>query len=366
MKMRKKSLEIWCFDWEVDWRRLARWLLPTPGNILFTLVLVGGLLWASNAGALLLRAPALAGDSTTTISYQGRLLDSDGNPVTGNVSMVFRLYSTDVEGSPLWKEDHPAVPVEDGLFHVLLGSREEPIPVSLLASHSTLWLGITVGADDREMEPREQIASVPYAMIANTVQDGSITTEKIADGAVTTAKLNVDNGLGVSGNVTVTGNVKLIQGYREILFSDPGNYDFSIVHNGGQSLDFRSPEYGGGTTAMSIKNNGNIGIGMADPQWKLHVNGEIQSSTNVILKYATVTTDGSGQARITPYVAVLKPAHYWMECRTGERYWMTDYDFSYNATVGQLSDLFPNCKVVVYYISSPGGQGNPVSSSPDW
>ena len=178
--MRKKSLEIWCFDWEVDWRRLARWLLPTPGNILFTLVLVGGLLWASNAGALLLRAPALAGDSTTTISYQGRLLDSDGNPVTGNVSMVFRLYSTDVEGSPLWKEDHPAVPVEDGLFHVLLGSREEPIPVSLLASHSTLWLGITVGADDSEMEPREQIASVPYAMIEYLTEPPRLPLREVA------------------------------------------------------------------------------------------------------------------------------------------------------------------------------------------
>jgi len=147
------------------WQRLARWLLPSPGNIFFTLLVVAGLLWATSAGALPFRAPTLAGDSTTTISYQGRLADSSGNPVTtSGVGMQFRLYNTDTGGSPLWEESHTAVPVEDGLFHVLLGSTN-PIPVSLLANNSTLWLGITVGSDS-EMTPREQIASVPYAMVA--------------------------------------------------------------------------------------------------------------------------------------------------------------------------------------------------------
>ncbi len=191
MKMKKKSLEIWWFDWEMDWQRLARWLLPTPGNVLFTLLVVGGLLWATSAGALPFTAPALSSDSTTTISYQGRLADSSGNPVTtSGIGMCFRLYNTDTGGSPLWEETHAAVPVEDGLFHVLLGSTN-PIPVSLLANNSTLWLGITVGADS-EMTPREQIASVPYAMIASTVPDGAVTTEKIADEAVTQAKLGAD------------------------------------------------------------------------------------------------------------------------------------------------------------------------------
>jgi len=189
-------------------RNLVHWLLPTPGNVLFTLLVVAGLFWASNAGALPLRAPALAGDSTTTISYQGRLADSSGNPVTtSGVGMQFRLYNTDTGGAPLWEESHTAVPVEDGLFHVLLGSTN-PIPVSLLANNSTLWLGIAVGADS-EMTPREQIASVPYAMIASTVPDGSVTAAKIADGAVTSAKLNVDAGISVNGNLIASGAIGL-------------------------------------------------------------------------------------------------------------------------------------------------------------
>ncbi|MBM4467392.1 MAG: hypothetical protein FJ014_17860 [Chloroflexi bacterium] len=53
--------------------RLRAWL-PSRGNVLFTLLVVGGLLRATSAGALPLKAPALAGDSST-ISYQGRLAD---------------------------------------------------------------------------------------------------------------------------------------------------------------------------------------------------------------------------------------------------------------------------------------------------
>ncbi len=162
---------------------LRAWL-PTPGNVLFTLLIVVGLLWATNVGALPLRAPAAVGTSTTTLSYQGRLADNNGNPVTSSgLGMTFRLYNTDNGDSPLWTESHTAVPVNNGLFHVLLGS-VEPIPVPLFTNNSTLWLGIQVGAD-REMSPREQMASVPYAVQALTVPDGSITTAKLADGAVT-------------------------------------------------------------------------------------------------------------------------------------------------------------------------------------
>jgi len=78
--------------------------------------------------------------------------------------------------------------VSDGLFNVMLGSLTA-IPQSVVAGHDTLWLGITVGTDD-EMTPRVQLGSVPFAVQALTVPDGSITTRKIADGAVTTSKLD--------------------------------------------------------------------------------------------------------------------------------------------------------------------------------
>jgi hypothetical protein len=167
--------------------------LPSRGNVLFTLLVVGGLLWAASAGALPLRAPAAAGTSTGTIAYQGRLADANGSPLTGTYNMIFRLYDAATGGTPLWTEQWTGsngVKVSDGLFNVMLGSLT-PIPTSLVTDHSSLFLGITVGTDD-EMTPRVQLGTVPFAVQALTVPDGSVTTAKIADGAVTQAKLGVD------------------------------------------------------------------------------------------------------------------------------------------------------------------------------
>lgn len=176
----------------------AHWFLPNGGTIiLITLLILTQSVWAQNRSAP-------NSSSMTTISYQGRLLDSNGLPVDDSgLSMTFRLYDTDTGGVPVWSEGHISVPVQDGLFHVLLGSIE-PIPVALLADSGTLWLGVQIGTDT-EMVPREQIASVPYAIVASTVLDAGITTEKIADQAVTQAKLGSDiNLLPPPGSITTT------------------------------------------------------------------------------------------------------------------------------------------------------------------
>jgi hypothetical protein len=107
--------------------------------------------------------------------------------------MVFRLYDAATGGTPLWSEQWTGsngVRVSDGLFNVMLGSLTA-LPQSAIAGRSQLFLGITVGTDD-EMAPRVQLGSVPFAVQALTVPDGSVTTGKIADGAVTQAKLGVD------------------------------------------------------------------------------------------------------------------------------------------------------------------------------
>jgi len=171
-----------------------RHLLPTPGNVIFTLAMIALLVAAQSAGALPLANPKSAiPNSQSTIAYQGRLADANGNPLTGTYNMIFRLYAVPTGGAPLWEEQWTGsngVRVSDGLFNVMLGSLA-PIQQSVIAGHDQLWLGITVGTDD-EMTPRVQLGSVPFAVQALTVPDGSITTAKIADGAVTQAKLGSD------------------------------------------------------------------------------------------------------------------------------------------------------------------------------
>ncbi len=203
-------------EFAFDWRA---WL-PSRGNVLFTLVMIAVLLWAQSAGAVPFRTESAA--STGTIAYQGRLANSAGAPITDTLSMSFRLYSAVTGGTPLWSEQWSGpngVKVSDGLFNVMLGSLT-PIAQSVITGNSNLFLGITVGTDD-EMTPRVQLGSVPFAVQALTVPDGSITKAKlaadvslvpptgsittttIADGAVTDSKLNIytlqTNGVGRFG-----------------------------------------------------------------------------------------------------------------------------------------------------------------------
>ena len=190
---------------------LAR-LLPAPGTVVFTVLVITGLFWAQSAGALPLAAPNAA--STGTIAYQGRLADTAGAPLTGTYNMTFRLYSAASGGAPLWEEPWNganSVQVSDGLFNVMLGSLAS-IPQNIVAANSSLFLGITVGTDS-EMTPRVQLGSVPFAVQALTVPDGSITMAKLSsdislvppDGSITTAKI-------ADGAVTQTKAPTLIRG----------------------------------------------------------------------------------------------------------------------------------------------------------
>jgi hypothetical protein len=141
--------------------------------------------------------------STNTISYQGRLTDASGNPINTPVSLTFRLYDVPSGGSPLWTEVHSGVPVNNGLFSVLLGSINV-IPSSLFTSRPTFYLGVTVGADP-EMTPREQIASSAYAFAASNLLDGA------TGGALT-----------LGGNLTVNGTDFILRGRNSGGTGNPG------------------------------------------------------------------------------------------------------------------------------------------------
>jgi hypothetical protein len=165
-------------------RWLGRQMVPNVGTLLMVVVL---LLTVPSLAAPL-RAPAAT--STSTISYQGRLADSGGNPLTAKVNMEFRIYNVPTGGVPLWAEmwtGGNAVDVSDGLFNVMLGSIDNTL-ASAIDGHDELYLGITVGTDS-EMEPRVQLGSVPFSMQAMTVPDDSITSAEISAGAVSTSEL---------------------------------------------------------------------------------------------------------------------------------------------------------------------------------
>jgi hypothetical protein len=138
-----------------------------------------------------------------TVNYQGMLVQKeDGKKLDCTLDMIFTIYDVETGGTPLWTEEHFAVPINNGYFEVKLGSQEGG-DISLLPSDSDLYLVVSIGGET--MNARIKLDSVihamfsKYALEAKTValnsispehiQNQSISSEKIADNAVTTSKI---------------------------------------------------------------------------------------------------------------------------------------------------------------------------------
>ena len=88
------------------------------------------------------------------MSYQGRLTDASGVPVSdGNYTVAFRLYTEQAGGNPFWTETQ-SVTTRDGLFSVLLGS---VTPIGTVPATGAAYLGMSV-ENSTEMAPRLRIA----------------------------------------------------------------------------------------------------------------------------------------------------------------------------------------------------------------
>ena len=106
---------------------------------------------------LCLTAGIVSGATVTeSITYQGKLADDSGSPVTGTVEMTFNLYESSSGGSPI-ATDTRTVDVANGLFTTQIAADRK------LFDGRPLWLGIAV-EDDDEMTPLQEIRPVPYAL----------------------------------------------------------------------------------------------------------------------------------------------------------------------------------------------------------
>lgn len=123
----------------------------------FVLVLAG-MVSASSASA----APQIV---PQTLTQQGRLLDSDGAPVDGvQLTFTFSLYTTASAGTAIWSEQQTVTP-DNGYFSAKIGEGSAFTPDIFDGSRGTLYLGIKIGSD-AEMAPRQELTSVPFAMLA--------------------------------------------------------------------------------------------------------------------------------------------------------------------------------------------------------
>ncbi len=118
--------------------------------------------------AIVLFATFYSSAAPKKMNYQGMLTDDQGQPMNGTVSMIFSIYDAETDGDLHWSEIHPSVLVANGLFSVVLGQGDPPVPVedSLFWGHyiRERWLEISVNSEI--ITPRTELTSSPYALDA--------------------------------------------------------------------------------------------------------------------------------------------------------------------------------------------------------
>jgi hypothetical protein len=120
--------------------------------------------------AALCIAGSCAGAVPTVMSYQGKLQDAAGQPVSdGDYSFRFFIYDQETNGNLLWQEpaassDPMAVHVVGGLFTVMLGST---VPLGPEDFTGNSWLAVEVNGST--LAPRTRVASAGYAFTAQTL-----------------------------------------------------------------------------------------------------------------------------------------------------------------------------------------------------
>ncbi|MFA7676222.1 MAG: hypothetical protein WCY28_02315, partial [Candidatus Shapirobacteria bacterium] len=109
------------------------------------------------------------------LSFQGRLTDSSGNAIEVETGIIFKLYNvgTTGVGATLYTSQsgnsQTVVPDTNGIFSVTIGkSHGTTIPSTVFSENAEVWLEITAGGE--VMAPRQPIATVAYAINAETLQ----------------------------------------------------------------------------------------------------------------------------------------------------------------------------------------------------
>lgn len=140
-------------------------------------LLKGSMIWTFSAGwtGLLLRS-AMAQDAVNLLSYQGRLTDTSGTPLTGMYNVFFRMVDKGGQGLPggsSWEEEHFNVPVEDGIFTILLGSKTA-FPGGIFEGPPTDAYGpvryLQIAVDGEFLTPNVRLTSAAWAIGISTIE----------------------------------------------------------------------------------------------------------------------------------------------------------------------------------------------------
>ncbi len=244
-----------------------------------------------------------AASAPNIITYQGRILNSNGVPVSdASLAIVFALYDASTDGTCVWSNSSAscattttiAVSLTSGLFTENLGDTDDSyaaIGDSIFSDNATLYLEVIVAGET--LTPRKRITAAPYALNADTLDgiDSSSFLQASGGDLELTGSLSV--GDGAPNRITPDDEEVYIEGALEV--DGAAYFDNRIAANLSSATDsfinLTSTGdfifYDNGTAAMTIDDSGDVTLAGG-----LAVNGD------------DITSDGNLEIEATGYVRV--------------------------------------------------------------
>jgi hypothetical protein len=253
------------------------------------------------------------------LSFQGRLTDTAGTPITIATNFKFRLFNHITNGTgdaqALWASGTCSVtPDQDGIFNSLLGSSCGPeIPPEIFSENQNVYLEVQVSTET--LTPRQQIATVGYALNAETLQ-GYPASASAVENTVPVFNNSGDLVIGLpspqirseSGTFSLAGNaLSLITNTGtggNITIAPDGAGQVNLI-GGTTSQDFINITNANLTTGTLVKgtvSNNNTGykflsfLGGSSPSEKFSVNalGAVHTIESIRTPVATISATYSG------------------------------------------------------------------------
>lgn len=109
--------------------------------------------------------------------YYQSILKEKGQLVTGTRKMKFEIYKQPTGGTAVWSSGDVNIEVKNGVFRYTLDFTNSNIDFA----NGPYYLQVTI--EGTVLSPREEIVSTIYAIQAKTVEDGSITPQKVVKGS---------------------------------------------------------------------------------------------------------------------------------------------------------------------------------------
>src|SRR5439155_21193828 len=107
------------------------------------------------------------------------------NKFAGERLLTVTLYGDPDGRTTLWQSTMKTVLDTTGIFNLVLGTPDNPLPESQ-AMDRPLWLGVSIDGSP-ELTPRAQLTASAYAL---NVADSSITAQKLATDYISSIRVN--------------------------------------------------------------------------------------------------------------------------------------------------------------------------------